>query len=208
MITRRALALALVVPLGVGLIAGCKRASPPERGAAGPSCLARSVVPSPAAPAGSSVVPTLPASGVPASGPALPDLTLRCLTGGLARLTEITGPVIINLWASWCEPCQQELPAFREYHDHTPGAVPVLGVATRDSQAGAQTAVTDHQLDFPILWDQDGLLLRAVGVVLLPATVVVAPGGRIAYVYNSKPLDVGGITRLAHDYLGAGATPR
>jgi peroxiredoxin len=217
MITIRS--LALLVPLGLGLLAGCQAAPSADHEAAGPSCLA-----APSSGALPSGAPSSPVSARPAASPAglsadparsgptaqdlaLPDLTLQCLAGGRASLTEVAGPVIINLWASWCEPCQHELPAFREYHDRAPGAVSVIGVATRDSKAAAKSTVADHQLDFPTLWDPDGALLRAVGVVLLPATLVVSPDRRVVHIYNSTPLDVSGIARLANDYLGVGATP-
>ena len=145
-----------------------------------------------------------PASGPPspASGPKAPDLALACFAGGgKVRLTALGRPAIVNLWASWCEPCYKELPALNGYAQR--GAVLVLGVATDDrSRSHVRSAIADLGLGFPILYDPDAELLAAVGRRNLPVTLFVTATGELAYTYNSVALDAAGFERLAREHLG------
>ena len=145
-----------------------------------------------------------PASGAPspASGPKAPDLALACFAGGgEVRLTALGRPAIVNLWATWCRPCYDELPALNEYAKR--GGVLVLGVATDDKRRSEITStVADLGLTFPILYDPDGELLLAVGRRNLPVTLFVTAAGTLAHTYNGKPLDATGFERLAREHLG------
>jgi thiol-disulfide isomerase/thioredoxin len=148
--------------------------------------------------------PSGPASSGPASsGPALADLTLACLTGGgEVRLAHLGRPVLINLWASWCGPCRQELPAFQRYAQRAAGAVLVVGVATDTGRTAGRSVVDDLGLTFPMLYDRDRTLLLAAGRANLPVTLFVDAHGRVAYVYNSTALDDAAIASLAAEHLG------
>jgi thiol-disulfide isomerase/thioredoxin len=147
-------------------------------------------------------VPTASGPPSPASGPRAPDLALACFAGGgKVRLTALGRPAIVNLWASWCEPCYKELPALNGYAAR--GAVLVLGVATEDrSRSNVQSAIDDLAITFPILYDPDGKLLTAVGRRNLPVTLFVTATGELAYTYNSTALDTAGFERLAREHLG------
>jgi len=91
--------------------------------------------------------------------------------------------VVLNFWATWCEPCTVEMPTlealWRQYR--TRGLV-VLGVTV---DRGAPRAVIEpyvkyHQLTFPILLDPDMRTARAWRATGLPATFIVKPGGEVA----------------------------
>ena len=145
-----------------------------------------------------------PASGAPspASGPRAPDLALACFAGGgEVRLTALGRPAIVNLWASWCEPCYTELPALESYAERS-GTL-VLGVATNDQdRSRVRSAIDDLGLTFPILYDPAGKLLTAVGRRNLPVTLFVAADGTLAHTYNAAALDTAGFERLAREHLG------
>ena len=145
-----------------------------------------------------------PASGPPspAGGPKAPDLALACFAGGgEVHLTALGRPAIVNLWATWCDPCRKELPALQRYA--VGSDVLVLGVATRDPRrSGVQAAIDDLALTFPILYDPDGKLLAAVGRTALPVTLFVTAAGTLAYTYNAAALDTAGFERLAREHLG------
>lgn len=133
----------------------------------------------------------------------LPDLRLPCFTGGQAvDIGQIRGPVLVNLWASWCAPCRDELPAFQRLADRLTGRVRVVGVVTKDTRNGARWLGTDLGVTFPALFDQNGDLLARVGRSALPVTLFVDGAGRIAYTYNSEPLDDAALARLTDRYLG------
>ena len=133
----------------------------------------------------------------------MPGLVLACFNGGgQARLTDLRGPAIVNLWASWCPPCRTELPAFQDYAERAQGQVRMVGVVTKDRRDTAQSFIDDKRLTFPMLEDREQRLLTAVGKTALPVTLFVSGDGRIAYVYNSTALDESSIELMAQQYLG------
>src|SRR3954464_7397901 len=140
-----------VLALGGGALGGCtaKPAAPPtsavDRSPAdtGPSCLTAAA--SPGAPARPAPAPAEAAGGAPGRGEALPALTLPCLVGGhRERLADFRGPAVINLWASWCQPCLQELPAIEAYAQHAAGTVRVVGVVTDDPDRSAAQSFVEE----------------------------------------------------------------
>ncbi|QGN46442.1 TlpA family protein disulfide reductase [Micromonospora sp. WMMD558] len=193
---------ALLVP--VLLLAGCTAG--PEQGAPATRDGAAQNRPSPfadcaeltAAPA-----PSGTATAVPGGGTPLPELTLTCFTGGApVALRDVRGPVVINLWASWCAPCRKELPAFQRLSDRADGRLTVLGVNTRDTRGGAQSIGEDFGVRFPTLVDQGEALQRALGRNAIPLTVLVDADGRIRHVDASGALDDTRLTDLVRQHLG------
>jgi len=147
----------------------------------------------------SSAVPGTPS---PASGPRAPDLALACFAGGgKVNLRTLGAPAVVNLWATWCEPCYKELPALNEYAGHA--GVRVIGVNTRDPRRSlVASTVSELGLTFPMLYDPDGALLAAVGRQNLPVTLFLTAAGMVAYTYNSTALSAAGFEQLAREHLG------
>jgi thiol-disulfide isomerase/thioredoxin len=151
--------------------------------------------PPPSAPAGSSAHATK-----------LPDLALPCFTGGATvKLTELKGPAVINLWASWCEPCRAELPAMQHLADQAAGQVTVLGVDTRDGREAAASFGADSKVALPTLFDPDQKLIGALGRTTLPVTVFLAANG--ATHVEPLPLDDTKIDELVKTWTGVTVTP-
>ncbi|HET8684439.1 MAG TPA: TlpA disulfide reductase family protein [Micromonosporaceae bacterium] len=201
------LAGALVVGCGapgVGPGAGAPAAGVPAAvtvPAAACQALAAGVTASPgsaaAAPDGSAVQPR--GAGVAP----LPDVRLPCLGGvGTVHLRQLRGPVVVNLWASWCRPCRDELPTFQRYAQQAAGRVSVVGVNTADGSAGRDAIVADLGLTFPILVDERAVLRAELGRAALPVTVFVDVDGRMAYVHNDVVPDITALHRLAGQHLG------
>jgi thiol-disulfide isomerase/thioredoxin len=175
----------LAAVLAVALLAGCGGSPPPSKKAAPP----------PFADCAALTAPNVDNR--------LPDLTLPCFTGGqTVDIGQIKGPALVNLWASWCPPCREELPAFQRLADRLDGRVRVVGVVTQDTRNGARWLATDLGITFPALVDEDADLLSGVGRSALPVTLFVDSAGRIAYTYNSQPLDDAALARLVDKYLG------
>ena len=146
-----------------------------------------------------------PSSDGPADGAGrpLPELTLACFSGGrTVQLGQLRGPMVVNLWASWCGPCRTELPAFQRYADRTQGLVTVLGVDTADTRTGGISIIEDFDLTFPMLVDEKATLQAALGRSALPVTLFVDRAGRIAYLYNSTALDEETLELLVEQHLG------
>jgi thiol-disulfide isomerase/thioredoxin len=136
-------------------------------------------------------------------GRTVPDLALACLSGdGTESLNRLGKPAVVNLWASWCEPCRTELPAMESFAQRSGGEVLVVGVASGDTREAARSVVEDLRLTFPQLYDRDKSLLLAVDKVSLPVTLFLDARGTVVYVYNSTALDAAAVADLVAQHLG------
>jgi thiol-disulfide isomerase/thioredoxin len=143
-----------------------------------------------------------PSAGPRDGGEPLPDLTLPCFTGREPfRLTDLRGPAIVNLWASWCPPCREELPLLQQYADQSAGTVHVFGVVTGDRPTAAASLAGDLGVTFPALDDPEELVRTEFAAVGLPVTLFVDPAGRVRYVHRA-PLDEQTLAQLVTEHLG------
>jgi thiol-disulfide isomerase/thioredoxin len=134
----------------------------------------------------------------------LPDVELDCLGGGRSvRLSELAGPMVINLWASWCKPCREELPllarADREYGDR----VRILGIDVADAapEAALRLAGTTGAT-FPHLADPDSEARAGLRVVGLPQTIFVDARGRMVYTERTPFRSYADVTAAIRRHLG------
>ncbi len=136
----------------------------------------------------------------------LPDVVLPCFTGGSpVSLTALRGPAVINLWASSCEPCREELPLLQELADRTAGRLHVVGVDTYDDRAAAASFAADKGVTFPTLFDPGRKLLTALRKIALPVTVFVGADGT-QFVYTGKALDKPTLGGLVREHTGVTVT--
>lgn len=89
--------------------------------------------------------------------------------------------VVLNLWAYWCRPCREELPAFAEYQRRAGPAVTVVTVHQDDNQAAGLALLTELGVRLPTLQDGGRQIAAALRVPnVMPATVVLAADGSVA----------------------------
>ncbi len=101
---------------------------------------------------------------------------------------------MINFWASWCGPCEVEMPAIQAaYQAHQEDGLVVLAVAVDDSVKNVQRFFDEHDLTIWPLMD-DGNVSRAYQVFGLPTSYFVGPDGKIAAVHTG-PLTEGKINQ-------------
>ncbi len=189
---RRAGRLAAVVVLAAAVaVAGCAR-DPAVR------------APEPTSPFDPCPGPAVAPSEQPEPSHDLPPITLPCFTGGeLVAVGGLGRPSVVNLWASWCEPCRVELPALQLFADAGRGKIAVLGVVTGDTRTSAAAAAEDFGITFPALFDPDRSLLTGVGRNALPVTLFLDASGDIRHIYQGgEPLTVSTLERLASQHLG------
>jgi thiol-disulfide isomerase/thioredoxin len=87
--------------------------------------------------------------------------------------------VLMNLWATWCPPCREEMPALQRFARENAGKVVVLGVDQGESPAAAAAFARQFGVTFPILVDEQQQYGRAYQGIGLPTTVIVARDGRV-----------------------------
>ncbi len=144
------------------------------------------------------------AQSPPGTAPALPPITLPCFTGGEpVALAALGRPSVVNLWASWCEPCRTELPEFQRFADRGGDKIAVLGVITGDTRTSAASAAEDFGIRFPAVFDPDLSLLTGIGRNALPVTLFLDAAGGVRHLYQGgEPLTLSTLEALAHQYLG------
>ncbi len=116
--------------------------------------------------------------------PPAPPIELPRLSGaGRGSLADYRGKVVVlNFWASWCEPCREESPLLQRWHERISqrGRGTVVGVDILDVTGDAREFAREYGLTYPMLRDGDGDSLDDWGVVAYPETFVIDRRGRIA----------------------------
>jgi peroxiredoxin len=114
------------------------------------------------------------------SGPA-PDFETETPAGEKISLSAYRGkPVLLTFWATWCEPCKKEMPEIQAADEaHKKDGLVVLAVNFGEKAEAAEEFSKKMGLTFPILLDRRANIAERYGVVSLPVTFFIDPGGII-----------------------------
>jgi cytochrome c biogenesis protein CcmG/thiol:disulfide interchange protein DsbE len=123
--------------------------------------------------------------GRPQPGEPAPTFSLPLLDGSEVALSDLHGQVVVlNFWASWCDVCKTEAPGLRQVSErYQDRGVVFLGVTFRDAKDASESFIDTFGLTYANGVDEHGRISRAYGVVAVPETFVIDPGGHVAAVY-------------------------
>jgi thiol-disulfide isomerase/thioredoxin len=139
------------------------------------------------------------ASSGSATGRPAPGLPRERLAGAPVTLTSLVSgaggrSTLVVFWASWCEPCEREAPAFERFAESAQGHGRIVGVDWSDALAGARGFVKRYRWRFPNVRDSEGAVGNAYGITVLPTTFVLDGRGRIRSVLRG-PQDQASLAR-------------
>ena len=139
-------------------------------------------------------------------GQALPDFTVATIDGGSFTLSEALKDhdmVLINLWATWCPPCEMEFPymelAYEQYSDRV--AVLGLSVEPNDTTEKLQAYADSHGLTFPVGSDTEVNLANVFQIETIPTSIVVDRFGNVAVVESGAQTSTRSFTALFDYFL-------
>lgn len=129
--------------------------------------------------AGVVLAEVLTAGGGSSPRPA-PQLPSEVLRGPRVDLASLRGkPALVNFWASWCKPCQQEAPELKRFDETLGNKANLVGVDWNDTPSNARKFIADSGWQYPILRDPSQHVGYAYGLNGLPTTFVLNAQGQI-----------------------------
>jgi len=131
------------------------------------------------------------------------DLSLDCLDGSESiKLSMIKGPAVINVWASWCASCEDELPFLKEFSKINGEKVQFIGIDVEEKSAtvGANFAKKNN-MSWPHLFDPDGRTSELFGMGI-PVTWFIDRNGKVTYKKIGTIKSLLELKGLVDKYLG------
>ena len=119
----------------------------------------------------------------PGDGKPAPALILNDVQGATHDLARYRGKVVlVNFWATWCEPCRHEMPSIERLREKLAGKpFAVFAVNVDEPDARVRSFLSQTGFDLPVLMDPNKKVTRGWGVRVLPTTFLIGPDGRTRY---------------------------
>jgi thiol-disulfide isomerase/thioredoxin len=122
-------------------------------------------------------------AGVVEENEPFPRLSGPTVAGGTLDTDSLAGTVfVLNVWATWCDPCRREQPALQRLHERYGSEVAFVGIDYRDDNAKAESWVRSFGVTYPSLSDPSGRFASDLAFPFAPDTYVVDATGTIRFV--------------------------
>jgi peroxiredoxin len=123
----------------------------------------------------------------PLLGAHAPAFELPAATGsGTVSLTTHSGKaVIVDFWATWCEPCRESFPLYQKLVDQHAGRLVVIGVSVDEERQGIEEFAAATGVRFPLAWDEGQRVSAQYSPPAMPTSYFVDPSGIVRFVHTS-----------------------
>ena len=112
-----------------------------------------------------------------------PNFSMETWDGNVVRLADYFGkPIVLNFWASWCGPCQGEMPGFQEIYEKYGDEIQfiMLNCTVGDSKSDAKALIEENGYTFPVYFDTTGEASYTYGASSIPMTIFIDAEGKLA----------------------------
>jgi cytochrome c biogenesis protein CcmG/thiol:disulfide interchange protein DsbE len=128
---------------------------------------------------------TLPPSDHPLAGSPAPDFSLVSRQGDKAQLSAHSGRVVlVDFWATWCEPCKESFPQYQALTARYGDAVVVLGISEDDEADGIDRFTAETGAHFPVAWDADKSVAQRYRIGSMPMLFIIDGNGLVRFVHS------------------------
>jgi thiol-disulfide isomerase/thioredoxin len=95
--------------------------------------------------------------------------------------------LLLNFWASWCEPCRAEMPSLELLAaQHRADGLQVIAINYREGESAVRRFIANTALNLPVVYDADGAAAKAFGVHTFPSTVAIDRQGKALFVVSGE----------------------
>jgi thiol-disulfide isomerase/thioredoxin len=131
----------------------------------------------------------------------LPPLQVRTMQGAPVHLDQLRGPLLLDMWATWCKPCAVAMPFYEKLARET--GLRVVAMSIDDDDEAVRRWIATHDQPFEILRDPNGDVAESLGMRLMPTSFLIDAQGRVVARYDGfRVEDEAQIERDVHGLLG------
>ena len=130
-------------------------------------------------------------------------ISVECVDGSAgAVIQSLRGPMVLNVWGSWCTSCLDEMPQFVKFYSKAKGKVQLVGVAVEEAApANSQRFIEKHGMTWPNFYDRENKTRGYFGMGV-PVTWFIDAAGKVKYKKIGVVKSEAELIALTNKYLG------